>query len=397
MLTRNIKLFTVHYFLWSFSPFSIIAILYFQQLTGSYALAMSVFAVSSLASALLEIPMGMVSDLIGRKFTMISGACANIVRIISYIAAGYYTDYALPLLYLGAFFQGFCFAQFSGTDEAILYESIKADGKADSFGHYFGRARSWAQIAMGISALLGGTIAYYTSYLLVTEIMLVFPVLLLICNLFWAEPPKELSAEDKVFLSPLAHLKKSLGIFRQKPKLLYLAGTEIVGKGIDMSPHQFEIAYYGLLVPTYLLGIIRIFKQAIAAVSFWFSGKIIQKYKPLRVLIRSEYGLLLTHGAALALNNFFTPFVIAGSNVFYGVNITAQRDLLQKEYTSSQRATLSSIISMAASVVYAGFSVLIGYLADLTSARTALLCFVLLRFIKIVIYIHLARHKIRKV
>ena len=51
---KNVRLLAACNFLMSFRPFAVIAIIYFQQITGSFTQAMAVFSVATLAQAALE-------------------------------------------------------------------------------------------------------------------------------------------------------------------------------------------------------------------------------------------------------------------------------------------------------------------------------------------------------
>jgi len=73
---RNIRLLALFNFLLDFRLYAPIMVIYFEQITHSYTLAMSVLAATMLASAALELPTGIFSDRVGRRTTIIAGAAA---------------------------------------------------------------------------------------------------------------------------------------------------------------------------------------------------------------------------------------------------------------------------------------------------------------------------------
>ncbi len=77
-ISKNVKLLKWFNFFSDFSLFSPIAILYFTQITGSFALGMSIFSVGMISAALFEVPTGIFSDKIGRKKTITLGAISTI-------------------------------------------------------------------------------------------------------------------------------------------------------------------------------------------------------------------------------------------------------------------------------------------------------------------------------
>jgi len=51
MITKNITLLKWYNFFYEFRPYGAIAILYFTQITGSFALGLAVFSIASIAAA----------------------------------------------------------------------------------------------------------------------------------------------------------------------------------------------------------------------------------------------------------------------------------------------------------------------------------------------------------
>lgn len=63
-------------------------------------------------------------------------------------------------------------------------------------------------------------------------------------------------------------------------------------------------------------------------------------------------------------------------NLFYGVTVTAKSELLQNELSSARRATMGSVLSLAAALSGALVYYLAGIIADVFSVRLALLTLV---------------------
>ena len=146
---KNIRVLHYFSFLNGFRPHWPIAVIYFQGITSSYATAMTIYSIVFLSQAFLEVPAGIFSDGIGRRKTMIFGAvCASV----------YITCYAIGInfwiLVLGALFEGLARALFSGTDSALLFESLPEESRTAKFQHYLGRVSSMSQLALCLSAAL---------------------------------------------------------------------------------------------------------------------------------------------------------------------------------------------------------------------------------------------------
>src|SRR3989338_77223 len=98
---KNIKLLTWFNFFNDFRPYNPIAVIYFAQVTGSFALGLTIFSVASICSLLFEVPTGVFSDMFGRKNTMLLGAVASTLSLALYSIGG-----AFWVLAIGAVFGG---------------------------------------------------------------------------------------------------------------------------------------------------------------------------------------------------------------------------------------------------------------------------------------------------
>jgi MFS family permease len=370
--------------LWGFAPYALIAVLYFESLLNSYALAMSVFSIAFVSASAMEIPMGVMSDFIGRRKTMILGALCCVAAVVFYIIPAHYREHTIFILFIGAFIQGTGQALISGTDEAIIYETAQALGDKYEFKKYYSRGRSFQQAALGISALLSGFIVYYTSYVYCYYVSLVSFGIWFIISFWWVEV--ETGDERDNGNNIFAHIKEAVKLFKSSRKLQYLSIANIIDDSSGLALHRFEITYYQILIPEYLYGVPRMIKQMFGAVSFALSSKVINKFTSAKTLLFSCVGMTIFKLISLIMNNFFTPFVAAVTNLFYGTTITAETDLLQKEFSDKQRATMRSLIGMCSSLMFGILAVAIGYVADLTSPRTTLFYFLSLKIIIFSIY-----------
>jgi MFS family permease len=114
---HNIRLLTWFNFFLDFRPYGPIAIIYFAQVTGSFALGLSIFALTSLSASLFEVPTGVLSDKMGRKNTIVTGAIVSTLAITWYA----FGQSFWPLV-IGAVLEGVAISFFSGNNEALLYD-----------------------------------------------------------------------------------------------------------------------------------------------------------------------------------------------------------------------------------------------------------------------------------
>lgn len=107
--------------------------------------------VSKLVSVVLEVPSGAVSDLLGKKNTLIFG---NAALIASCLILTHSTHFVPLLIGNIVMFVGFAFI--SGSKEALLYDSLKDIREEKQYNEVLGKVTSIATFATIVSIFLGG-------------------------------------------------------------------------------------------------------------------------------------------------------------------------------------------------------------------------------------------------
>ena len=137
MYLKNVKLLKIFNFLIGFSFFAPLAIIYFSKVSGSYTLGTSVFGVIMLSAAIFEVPTGILSDRVGRKYTMVYGSIARVLAFIFYAIGLSY-----GFLVAGAILEGISRAFYSGNNEAFLYDTLADDNKESEYSEYLEKTSS---------------------------------------------------------------------------------------------------------------------------------------------------------------------------------------------------------------------------------------------------------------
>jgi len=375
-IARNLTLLGWFNFWADFRPYGPIAILYFAGISGSYALGMSVFSVTMLAQSLFEVPTGVLSDMVGRKRTVVYGAVAGVFSLTFYAIGGTY----LALL-AGAVFEGLGRAFYSGNNEALLYDTLVEMDRQDDFQQYLGKTSSMFQIALAISALIGGLIAAI-SFELVMWVSVVPMALAFVVSLRLVEPRAHSGSRGNIY----AHFSTALRHFRQNARLRALSIASILSFATGESSWLFRSAFIESLWPVWALGIAQLIANATAAISFYFAGPLIRRFGEFRLLVGGMTISELINLFSLAVPTVLSPALMASNSIFFGVNTVASQSLIQREFTDAQRATMGSLNSFAGSVAFAVFSFLLGALADRIGVIPALIGTALLSVVPMVMY-----------
>ena len=360
---KNIKLLALFNFFTDFHLFSAILIIYFAQVTGSYALGMSLFSVAMVSSALFEVPTGVFSDYMGRKKTMMIGAVCAVLAIAFYaIGVNYW------ILFIGALFEGLQRAWYSGNNDALLYETLSNSNSKDDYDHYLGKTSAMFQVAAAVGIIVGGFIAVW-SFPLVMWLSVIPQVICLIISLLIVEPTKHTDRSSNIYSHLITASKK---IWSNK-KLKLLSLYSIQGFAVGEATYQFRGAFVNTLWPIWAVGIAKVLSSIGGAVSYWYSSKLIKKVGAYRILLISAiYGKVINIGS-VAIANVVSPIFLSSTSLFYGVSQVANNKLMQKEFTDEQRATLGSINSFMGSLVFGIFAVILGIFADKLGPTKALL------------------------
>lgn len=352
-MIRNIRLLYIHNFLVDCRFQDVFRPIYFAQITGSYTLAMAVFSVQWITSALADIPTGILSDKMGRKFTIVLASVFSTMGItttaFSVHSAG---------LFLGSIFFGLSECLFNGNNNALLYESLKSSGQEGRFPHYQGHANSMFQLALGLSAICASFLTDHGLRFLF--ILGIIPqALSIIVGLFFEEPRVHMASPQK----SLRHLKDACAKIYGNTHLLLLVVAQALGYA-DEAKFQFQTIFVNTLWPTWALGIYRAMSNGLSFLGFWFSGRIIDRFKETYVLAIQQAYQLVSQTIGLTLSNVMSPLLFMSGSILFGPGIVARDHLLQKEFTDEQRATMGSIASFAGSIVYAFVAFCIGIVAD---------------------------------
>lgn len=360
---KNINVFFTFSFLACFRPHWPIAVLYYQSITGSYASAMMVFSIIFFSQAALEVPTGLISDLLGRKKTMVAGALCVFVALLLY-ASGFNTW----VLFAGAFFEGIGRSLFSGTDKALLYETLQEQEHSNQFETVYGKVGSFEQIALGVSAVIGGFLALF-SLQLVMWVAVIPALLSFICSFYFVD----IKTKSKVKQSANVMLKKAFQGLVENRRLRLVSMAEILDFGFGEATFYFQAAFFNLLIPQWLIGLVRGVHHLCGALGFWTAGTMIKRFGHKILLIGGNVITSLISLLVLLIPSPMSPFVMAILNVEYGYTSTAQNGLMQREFSDQQRSTMGSIVSLAGSLVFSVVSILLGYIADISTPVHAML------------------------
>ncbi len=151
-LHRNPTLLCIfHALQMSLFPMAILTVFYRQNLGMSMTQIMLVQGGFGLAMALFEFPSGYLADRIGYRRTLVFASVLNAVGWSIYARAD-----GIGGVIVGEMVLGVGVSLISGSDAALLYESLKETGREHDYSKWAGRVRFWGQLGEGSAALVAG-------------------------------------------------------------------------------------------------------------------------------------------------------------------------------------------------------------------------------------------------
>ena len=142
---------TFHALQMSLFPMAILTVYFRQDIGMSMSQIMLLQGAFGLAMALFEFPSGYLADRFGYRRTLIFASLLNAVGWSIYVRAD-----TLPHILVAEVVLGIGISLISGTDSALLYESLVESGSESEFGRWNGRVRFFGQFGEGTAAIVAG-------------------------------------------------------------------------------------------------------------------------------------------------------------------------------------------------------------------------------------------------
>ncbi|MEI6326493.1 MAG: MFS transporter [Candidatus Roizmanbacteria bacterium] len=359
----NIRILFVFNFCIGFIFYAPLAIIYFAHVSGSYTLGTSIFGIIMLSAASFEVPTGVLSDTVGRRRTLILGSWTRVAAFVCYaIGASYW------FLVIGAVLEGISRAFYSGNNDALLYDTLSDTGDTSKYKEYLGKTNSAEFVGLTLSSVIGSLVATI-SFSYVMWMAVASQIILLIVSYQLIEPRSHRKNDMGIY----THIREVLALFVSNRKLRLLSIATILDNSLSELAYQFRGAFFISIWPVWALGISSLISNACATVGMYMSGKILNTMKSETALLFRSVADRLINIISLVFPTILSPVLMSSTSFMYGVGVTAENDLRQKEFTHHQRATMGSLISLGRSIGAAGMTLVLGKAADIYGPRIALL------------------------
>jgi MFS family permease len=369
-LERNLQLFPRYKAATSILPWLPVFFLYFIERVplGEAVLLGSAYYFSVF---LLEVPSGYCSDRFGRRPTLILASIMTVIACVLFAVANSFGVLlaAQVLLAAGVAFQ-------SGSDSALLYDSLHALGREQEYTERETIAQKWSMTALACSCLVGGALGVVDLRLAYAVALLAALVAVTQCLRF-TEPPIE---DDSRAIGFVTQVKHTLGYFSH-PLLGWMLGFFIIGYSLEHVPYEFYQPYLKLLGQSELTGWLAVSSAPLVsglvisismfggAIGAAISQRLINRVGLRALLLASVcIQVVIIAGLSLALHPIMLVLVMFRNfsmSMAHGPMLGA----IAPHVPSAQRATFLSLLSLSGR---AAFSIALAMLSILVVGKEAL-------------------------
>lgn len=322
--------------------------------------------INSMIVVLMEIPSGYLGDVIGRRKTLIIGMVFVFIAYIIYSSAYSFFQFIPAEIAIAL---GFSFI--SGSDSAILYDSLLSMKQEKDYVKYEGRISGLGNFSEAIAAIIGGGLAYFSlryPYYVATVIM--FINVLIAFSL--TEPPNRQNLSRSENLSNVTHAFRIS--FRDDKVKWYILFSCIAGTATLLMAwfvqNYFELAQ----IPIVYYGVLWTLLNLIVGISSWYVKNISDRISNwnISLLVVALVGIGYI-GPALSPFPALGLVLITMLYIGRGIATPFLKNLIHTNISSELRATILSIRSFIIRSTYAVVGLIMGSLTDLFSIKEAFL------------------------
>jgi len=322
-------------------------------------------SIYSVAIVAMELPSGWMADVWGRKKTLVLGSILGSAGILMYSFSYGFWAFAVAEIILGV---GHSFI--SGADSALLYDSLKSDGKTEKYVKHEGRITSAGNFAEAIAGVAAGFLAaislrtpFYFQFF-VASIAIPASITLIEPKLNAAHQFQSV----KKMMQNIRHVFLTDTNLRISILLSAVTGTATLTFAWLVQPYFKSIG-----LPVELFGVLwtalNLTVGVSSAFAFRIEGVFSRRQEILFIVFSLTAGYLLS-GIAVVREGLVFLFL------FYAVRGLATpvfKNYINRYTQSDVRATMLSVRNFVIRISFAVIGPLLGWMTDNVSLNTAFL------------------------
>ena len=356
-LRHNIlKMYLLKAVLWFMVAMPII-VLFFQEHGLTLTEVMLLQAIYSLSVALFEIPSGYIADIFGRKQTIVFSTIFSFIGFLVFSFYGGFYAFALAQVLIGI--GG---SLMSGSDSAIIYDTLLETKSKTSYTKIEGRNYAIGNFSEAAAGILGGFLAvgslYLPIYVQTSILFFSIPIALTL-----VEPTiHEENKLDRSFRAIMEVVKFSLvDNTRLRWLIIYSSAMGVATLSMAWFAQPF---FKEVGVPLAYFGILWAGLNFSAGLTSFNAHQFDKKENNHKILIFLSLGMI-TSFILLGFNSsMFGLVFILIIYLLRGIVTPILRNAINENTTSNKRATVLSIRSFIIRISFAICAPILGYIAE---------------------------------
>lgn len=338
------KLYAIRFF-YNLIPAYVIERLFWEQRGMTIQMVVYTEIIFAITVVLLEVPTGIIADKWGRKQMIVLSTLLECFMFLILVFATEFWHFAAAI-----FLAGIARSASSGSENAMLYDSLLQNGQEQAFEKYLGRLNVCDFTAAIIAALCGSLLASRYGFELNYWISFVSMLVSVCVSLMLVETAVKSKSDESTEIKE--HIKASVRFFRKHPGvyLVMLSGM-VTGAALSFIDEFWQLYLNRLEIPVLYSGL---FSAAIMIVRL--PGNIIAYV----IKNRFRYRTILSGVTAIFAVGFIYISVIKDYTslvaiflicLLSGIIEPITTGYLHHRINSSMRATIDSFQSLGLNVV----------------------------------------------
>ena len=334
---------------------------------GQLALIEAVMQGSQLLS---ELPTGAIADLLGKKASVIIGRIIGVISLFMYASATSFSGFVVYAIVSGI---GDSFV--SGAKDALLYDSLKEDGREHQYTKISSKLSLIFQLSFAAAILLGGALSLWGYTTAIYATVLSYSIVLILS--FWLREPH---LDTEKFTLP-RYIRQFREGFRELFKSPYIRDISLFYIGVGGVTWSAMMIFNTSLLTTigytaFEIGII------VAAIRLFNSGVLFGALKVSELVTKRRAYLvfpvimLLAYLPGFWLTKELAVFAVAGSIFASSARWVILGGYVNEHYESKNRATALSTLSLLVAFAVLGFALvsspIMNYFGDVKAVYTLL-------------------------
>lgn len=364
-LSGNIpKLYLIKMAKW-FSLIMPVIVLFYQDNGLSMSQIFWLKSVYSIGMFAFEIPSGYFGDVWGRKKTLILGSILTFFGFSVYCFSSLFWQFMLAELFLGI---GQSFV--SGSDSAMLYDTLQAEKRENEYLEYEGKVTSVGNISEGVAGILGGLLALVTLRLPFIA-QAAFSALAIPASIMLLEPPTSMKKRT-IGLHDIVKVVK-YALFENRELSFAIALSSVIGAATLTYAWFVQPFFIEVGIPMAAFGILWTALNLTVGASSFMAHRVVnaigRKNTMALIIISTFLGFIFT---GMFVSVYALPILFA----FYisrGIATPILKEQIHVLIDSDVRATILSLRNMVIRIIFAIAGPFLGWLTDSFSLSTALI------------------------